>query len=283
MDDGDRMLNLALAFPPLEPVLIQLGPFAIRWYALAYIVGLMLGWRIARALVSRPALWGAGAPMTPVDVDDYLFFATLGVILGGRAGYVLFYNLPFFLAHPLDIFQVWKGGMSFHGGLIGTLIALLLFARSRAITVSALLDLSGVVAPVGLFFGRLANFVNGELWGRPTDVPWAVVFPSGGDIPRHPSQLYEAALEGALLFIVMLIAVRLGALRRPGLAAGLFAIGYGLSRIVVEFFREPDPQIGYLAFGTTMGMVLSLPMVLAGIALVLRALRRAPRQAGAGA
>ena len=277
------MIQLALPFPALDPVLIQVGPFAIRWYALAYIAGLLIGWRIARALVSRPAPWGGTAPMKPVDVDDYLFWATLGVILGGRLGYVLFYNLPYFLEYPAEILMVWKGGMSFHGGLAGTLVALVLFARSRAIPVTALLDVSGVVAPVGLLFGRIANFINSELWGRPADVPWAVVFPTGGPVPRHPSQLYEAALEGLLLFVVMLIAVRLGALRRPGLAGGIFAIGYGLGRIVAEFFREPDPQLGYFAFGTTMGMLLSVPLVLAGLALVLHALRPGARASRTGA
>lgn len=272
------MIQLALPFPALDPVLIEIGPFAIRWYALAYISGLLIGWRLARWLVSRPALWGGTSPMKPLDIDDYLFWATLGVILGGRIGYVLFYNLPYFLQHPAEIFMVWKGGMSFHGGLAGTIVALILFARSRAIPVPSLLDVSGVVAPIGLFFGRLANFINGELWGRPSDAPWAIIFPTGGNVPRHPSQLYEAALEGLVLFVIMIIAVRLGALRRPGLAGGIFGIGYGLGRITGEFFREPDPQLGYLAFGTTMGMILSVPLVLAGIGLVLYSLRPgAPR------
>ncbi len=269
------MLTFALPFPALDPVLIQLGPFAIRWYALAYIAGLLLGWQLARWLVARPALWGGTAPMKPVDLDDALFWATFGVILGGRAGYVLFYNFSYFLQHPAEMVMVWKGGMSFHGGLAGTLIALVLFARSRGIRVMSLLDVAGVVAPLGLLFGRLANFINGELWGRPSDAPWAVVFPSGGNVPRHPSQLYEAALEGVLLFVIMLVCVRTGALKRPGLAAGIFGIGYGLGRIVGEFFREPDAQVGYLAFGTTMGMLLSLPVVFGGMALVLYSLREA--------
>lgn len=267
------MIQLALPFPALDPVLIEIGPFAIRWYALAYIAGLLIGWRLARWLVSRPGLWGGTSPMTPLDIDDYLFWATLGVILGGRTGYVLFYNLPYFLQHPAEIFMVWKGGMSFHGGLAGTIVALVLFARSRGIPVPSLLDVSGVVAPIGLFFGRIANFINGELWGRPSDASWAIIFPTGGNVPRHPSQLYEAALEGVVLFLIMIIAVRLGALRRPGLAGGIFGIGYGLGRITGEFFREPDPQLGYLAFGTTMGMILSVPLVLAGIGLVLYSLR----------
>jgi phosphatidylglycerol:prolipoprotein diacylglycerol transferase len=272
------MINLALPFPALDPVLISLGPFAIRWYALAYIAGLLLGWRLARWLVARPSLWDGHPPMKPVDLDDALFWATFGVIIGGRVGYVLFYNLPYFLGHPLEVFMVWRGGMSFHGGLAGTLLALILFARSRRIRILSLLDVAGVVAPLGLLFGRIANFINGELWGRPSDAPWAVIFPTGGDVPRHPSQLYEAALEGLVLFIVMLVMVRLGALRRPGLAAGIFGIGYGIGRIIGEFFREPDPQLGYLAFGTTMGMILSLPLVIAGLGLVIYSLRRtAPR------
>lgn len=262
------MTALALPFPMIDPVLVQIGPLAIRWYALAYIAGLVLGWLLARTLVARPALWGGTSPMKPQDLDDALFWATLGVILGGRIGYVLFYNLPFFLQNPGEIIAVWRGGMSFHGGLAGTIIALVLFARSRNIPVLSMLDVAGVVAPLGLFFGRLANFINSELWGRPTDVPWAVVFPTGGNIPRHPSQLYEAALEGLLLFCIMMLLVRLGGLRRPGLATGIFAIGYGLARIIVEFYREPDAQLGYLAFGTTMGQWLSLPLLLIGIVFV---------------
>ncbi len=273
---GDQMPTFALPFPAIDPVLVQLGPLAIRWYALAYIAGLVLGWLLARVLVARPALWGGTSPMTPQDLDDALFWATLGVILGGRLGYVLFYNPAYFAANPQDIVAVWKGGMSFHGGLAGTLVALVLFARARGIRVMSLLDVSGVVAPIGLFFGRLANFINGELWGRPADVPWAIVFPHGGPVPRHPSQLYEAALEGIVLFLIMLVVVRLGGLKRPGVAVGIFGIGYGVSRIVAEFFREPDVQLGYLAFGTTMGMWLSVPLVVAGAGLLLYALKRKP-------
>ncbi|WP_332118087.1 prolipoprotein diacylglyceryl transferase [Azorhizobium caulinodans] len=268
------MIQFALPFPAIDPVLFAVGPFAVRWYALAYIAGLLIGWQLARYLVSRPALWGGTSPMQPNDLDDALFWATFGVILGGRTGYVLFYNLPFFLEHPDEIVKLWHGGMSFHGGLAGTLVALVLFARARGIRVFSLLDVAGVVAPIGLLFGRLANFINGELWGRPADVPWAMVFPTGGDVPRHPSQLYEAGLEGLVLFIAMLIAVRMGALKRPGLAAGIFGIGYGIGRIVGEFFREPDPQLGFLMFGSTMGMLLSIPLVLAGAGLVAYALRR---------
>lgn len=273
---GETMPTLALPFPAIDPVLIQVGPLAIRWYALAYIAGLVIGWLLARRLVSRPALWGGTSPMTPQDLDDALFWATLGVILGGRLGYVLFYNPAFFAQNPADIFAVWKGGMSFHGGLAGTLLALVLFARSRGIPVFSMLDVAAVVAPIGLFFGRLANFINGELWGRPADVPWAIVFPHGGPLPRHPSQLYEAGLEGIVLFLIMLLVVRSGELKRPGVAAGIFGMGYGIGRIIGEFFREPDVQLGYLAFGTTMGMWLSVPLVLAGLGLLLYALKRNP-------
>jgi len=267
---------LALPFPAIDPVLVQLGPFAIRWYALAYIAGLVIGWLLARRIAARPQLWGGTSPVTPQDLDDALFYATLGVILGGRIGYVLFYNPAYFAAHPAEIIAVWKGGMSFHGGLAGTLVALVLLARARKIPVLSLLDVCGVVAPIGLFFGRLANFINSELWGRPADVPWAVIFPNGGGVPRHPSQLYEAALEGIVLFIIMALVVRAGGLKRPGLAAGIFGMGYGIARIIGEVFREPDVQLGYLAFGSTMGQWLSLPVALAGAALVAYALKRRP-------
>lgn len=270
------MITFALPFPAIDPVLIHVGPLAIRWYALAYIAGLVLGWLLARTLVARPALWGGTSPMKPQDLDDALFWATLGVILGGRIGYVLFYNPVYFAAHPQDIVAVWKGGMSFHGGLTGTILALVLFARSKGIRVLSLLDVAGVVAPIGLFFGRIANFINGELWGRPADVPWAIIFPTGGDIPRHPSQLYEAAIEGLLLFLIMQVVVRMGGLKRPGVASGIFAIGYGIGRIIGEFFREPDPQLGFLFYGTTMGMLLSVPLVIAGALLLAYALKRSP-------
>ncbi len=267
----------AIAFPAIDPILVEIGPLAIRWYALAYIVGLVLGWLLARRLAARDQVWGGASPITPQDLDDVLFWTTLGVIVGGRLGYVLFYNPAYFAAHPGDILAVWKGGMSFHGGLMGTIVALVLVARARAIPVLSLFDIAGVVAPIGLFFGRIANFINSELWGRPADVPWAVIFPNGGGVPRHPSQLYEATLEGILLLAIMLWLVKAGGLRRPGLAAGVFGIGYGLARITAEFFREPDVQLGYLAFGTTMGMWLSFPLVLAGFALMVNALTRPER------
>ncbi len=264
----------ALPFPNFDPVLISIGPLAIRWYALAYIFGILLGWLYARRLIRKEALWGGRAPLTVADFDDFIVWITLGIILGGRIGYVLFYNPAHFAAHPSEIVQVWTGGMSFHGGFAGCVIAVLLFGRSAKIPVLSLGDLTCAVAPIGLFLGRVANFINGELWGRPTDVPWAVVFPGAGPLPRHPSQLYEAALEGLVLFIVLAIAVRAGSLKRPGLTIGLFAIFYALGRSFCEFFREPDPQLGFLWGGLTMGMLLSIPLFIAGVAFVWIAMRR---------
>jgi phosphatidylglycerol---prolipoprotein diacylglyceryl transferase len=265
---------LVLPFPQFDPIAISIGPFAIRWYALAYIVGIVLGWIYARKILRTERFWGGPAPISVPQFDDYVLWVTLGIILGGRIGYVLFYNLPHFIAHPLEMFQLWQGGMSFHGGFLGCVVAVLLFGWRNKVPVLSLGDVTCAVATIGLLLGRLANFINGELWGRATDVPWAFVFPTGGPLPRHPSQLYEAALEGVLLFVVLTLMVRRGALRRPGLIIGTFAIGYGLARIFSEFFREPDPQLGFLWGGLTMGMLLSLPMIAAGIAFVLWAVRR---------
>src|SRR5437588_7840085 len=192
-------MMLAIPFPNFDPVLIQLGPFAIRWYALAYIAGILLGWLYARAIIRSERFWGGPAPMSPIDFDDFIVWVTLGIILGGRLGYVLFYNPGYFAAHPLEAFELWKGGMSFHGGFIGCIAAVVLFAKKRGIPVLALGDVTCAVGTIGLFLGRLANFINGELWGRPADLPWAMVFPSGGALARHPSQRYGAALEGLLL------------------------------------------------------------------------------------
>jgi phosphatidylglycerol:prolipoprotein diacylglycerol transferase len=264
----------ALPFPNFDPVLISIGPLAIRWYALAYIVGILLGWLYARILIRNEALWGGRAPLTVGNFDDFIVWITLGIILGGRLGYVLFYNPAYFAANPLEIVQVWGGGMSFHGGFAGCVIAVLLFARSAKVPVLSLGDLTCAVAPIGLFLGRIANFINGELWGRTTDVAWAFVFPGAGPLPRHPSQLYEAALEGLVLFVVLAVAVRMGSLKRPGLTIGLFAIVYALGRSFCEFFREPDPQLGFLWGGLTMGMLLSIPLFLAGLAFVRYAMRR---------
>lgn len=268
---------LAIAFPDFDPVLIQIGPFAIRWYALSYIGGILLGWFCARRLIANETLWGGRAPMTPADYDDFVVWVTFGIIFGGRIGYVLFYNPAYFAAHPLEALQLWNGGMSFHGGFVGCVIAVLLFAWRRNIPFLSLGDVTCAVGPIGLLLGRLANFINGELWGRPTDVPWAVMFPGGGGVPRHPSQLYEAALEGFVLLIVLHVVIRAGALKRPGLVIGCFAAGYAVARTTCEFFREPDAQLGFLWGGLTMGMLLSVPLLLAGVGFIVYAFRRAAR------
>lgn len=268
---------LALPFPNFDPVIVQLGPFAIRWYALAYIGGILLGWWYARFIIRTERFWGERrSPVKLEQYDDFIVWITLGIILGGRAGYVLFYNFPHFAQHPLEILELWKGGMSFHGGFLGCLIAVLAFAYKRNVPVLSLGDITCAVGPLGLFLGRIANFINGELWGRASDMPWAVMFPGGGGVPRHPSQLYEAVLEGVVLFVLLAALVNRGALRRPGLIVGIFAIGYSLARIVSEFFREPDAQLGFLWGGLTMGMILSVPLMLAGIGFVIYALRHRP-------
>jgi phosphatidylglycerol:prolipoprotein diacylglycerol transferase len=271
---------LALPFPRFDPIAIAIGPFAVRWYALAYIGGIVLGWLYARRIVRTEHFWGGSAPISILKLDDFILWVTLGIILGGRIGYVFFYNLGHFVQHPLEILQLWQGGMSFHGGFLGCVAAVLLFGWRNNVPVLSLGDITCAVGPIGVLLGRLANFINSELWGRVTDVPWAFVFPTGGPLPRHPSQLYEGALEGLLLFVVLALMVRGGALRRPGLIIGVFAIVYGLARIFSEFFREPDPQLGFLWGGLTMGMLLSLPMIAAGLGFVLWALRR-PRMSEA--
>ena len=265
-----------LSYPDIDPVALQIGPFAIRWYALAYLGGILLGWAYAVRLARQAQLWPAGkAPATAEQIGDFVTLATLGIILGGRLGYVLFYNPAYFAANPLEILYVWQGGMSFHGGLIGVLLAILFFTRRQKLPLGGFADLIAMVAPIGLMFGRIANFINGELWGRVTTAPIGMVFPTGGPSPRHPSQLYEAALEGAALLILLLIAGKgFRALRRPWLITGLFALGYGAARIFSEFFREPDAHIGFLPGGLTMGMLLSLPLVLGGMGLMAFALRR---------
>jgi phosphatidylglycerol:prolipoprotein diacylglycerol transferase len=261
---------LAIPFPDIDPVAFEIGPLIVRWYALAYIAGILAGWKYCQWLNRRPA---GLVPQTALD--DFLAWAVLGVILGGRLGYVLFYQPGHYLANPLAIFEVWRGGMSFHGGLVGTAIALILFAQARRIPLLALTDLVAAATPIGLGLGRIANFINGELYGRPTDVPWAVVFPAGGPAPRHPSQLYEAMLEGVALFLLLLVLVRVfEARKRPGLISGVFLLGYGAARIFAEFFREPDPQLGFLWGGATMGQLLTLPMMAGGVALLLIARRR---------
>ena len=267
------MPPLSLPFPAFDPVLIHIGPLAIRWYALAYIVGILGGWLYARAIIRAERLWDGKPPLTVIDFDDFILWVTLGIILGGRAGYVLFYNPAYFFANPSEILQLWKGGMSFHGGFLGCVIAVIAFARYRGIPTLSLGDIVCAVAPIGLFLGRLANFINAELWGRTTDVPWSFVFPGAGPLPRHPSQLYEATLEGIVLFAVLAVMMRGGALKRPGTILGAFCLGYGIARTVCEFFREPDQQLGFLWGGLTMGMLLSLPLMIAGIALIMAARR----------
>ncbi len=257
-----------LLFPQFDPVIVQIGPFGIRWYALAYIAGLVLGWRLLRHLVRRPP-----AVASLVQADDFLTWATLGVVLGGRLGYVLFYQPAVYLAHPQMILAVWEGGMSFHGGALGVAVAILWFCRRNAIPLLGFADRVAVTVPIGLCLGRIANFVNGELWGRqaPDWLPWAMVFPNGGPFPRHPSQLYEALLEGVVLFAVMLVLARRESLRaRFGWLTGAFLVGYAIARSVCEFFREPDVFLGYLAGGVTMGQLLCIPMLAAGLWLMLR-------------
>jgi phosphatidylglycerol:prolipoprotein diacylglycerol transferase len=260
-----------LLFPQFDPVIIQIGPLSIRWYALAYITALVVGWRLVRRLVRL-----APVVATPLQVDDFLTWATLGVVLGGRLGYVLFYQPSAYLSHPLGILAVWEGGMSFHGGMLGVAVAIIVFCRRNAIPLFGFADRIAVVAPIGLGLGRIANFINGELWGRPAPdwLPWAMIFPRAGLVPRHPSQIYQALLEGALLFTVMFVLSRREGLRaRFGLLTGVFLAGYGIARIIGEFFREPDAFLGFLAFGATMGQILSLPMIVAGIWLIARARR----------
>lgn len=264
----------ALAFPNIDPVIVQIGPLAIHWYGLGYVVGILFAWWYAKRLIAKPNLWPDDtAPIKPEDIDDFLIWAAAGVVIGGRLGYMLFYDFARYAANPLEALAIWQGGMSFHGGLAGVTVAMILFARRRGFSAFSLFDVIGAGAPVGLGLVRVTNFINSELWGRPTDVPWAVVFPNGGPFARHPSQIYEAILEGLVLFVVLFLLVHKGkALKRPGTVAGVFIAGYGLSRIFVEFFREPDAHIGYLLGGwLTMGMVLSIPLVLIGLWSILRA------------
>ena len=295
-------MQTGIPFPDISPDLFTLEfgtfKFALRWYALAYIAGLILGWRLIVMLVRRPRLWpGGSAPMEPGKVEELLTAVILGVILGGRLGYVLFYQPGYYLQNPLEIVMVWEGGMSFHGGFLGVLVAGLIFARRHAVPKLQLADAMAVVTPIGLFLGRIANFVNAELWGRPTDMPWGVIFPGAAaqncgplwpsPCARHPSQLYEAGLEGLLLGAVLITLAFTGGLKRPGLATGVFLAGYGAARAFVELFRQadaqyitPDNPLGHVirmteTVGLSMGQVLSLPMLLVGLAMIAVALRRA--------
>jgi phosphatidylglycerol:prolipoprotein diacylglycerol transferase len=257
----------------LDPVALDLGFFQLRWYSLAYLIGILGGWWYCLKMLDRP-----GAPMARRHADDMVFYGTLGVILGGRIGYVLFYRPEFYFANPLEILQLWDGGMSFHGGAAGTSIAMFYLAWKNQLNVLRVHDYVSCVVPIGLFLGRLANFVNGELWGRPSDAPWAVVFPTGGPVARHPSQLYEAGLEGLLLFAILAFLFwRTDARYRPGLLTGVFVLGYGLSRFLVEFYRQPDPGLENLSWGLTMGQTLTVPMILAGLYLIATAKGRRQR------
>ena len=271
-----------LAFPNIDPIIFSIGPFAVHWYGLGYVIGIMFAWWYGKKLLRNHRLWANNQPpMQPIALDDFVIWAALGVVIGGRLGYVLFYNPAYYFANPLTIPAVWDGGMSFHGGILGTTIAMIWFARSRGIKVWSMFDTVAAGVPVGLGVVRVANFINDELWGRVSDVAWAVRFPNGGGLPRHPSQLYEAFLEGFVLFFVLFLLVWVGKkLKAPGFIAGTFVLGYGLSRIIVEFFREPDAQLGYLFGGwLTMGMILSLPMVLIGLWAMWRANRAAAKHA----
>jgi len=265
---------LVIQIPVINPDAFSLGPVHIRWYALAYITGIILAWIYARALIKRTALWDRSAPMSLHQLEDFIFWVTLGIILGGRIGDVL-WDLPLYMKDPVRIVMLWKGGMAFHGGYVGCIVAVMWFAVRNRISILSLGDLTTAGAPLGLFLGRIANFINNELLGRAADpgLPWAVVFPND-HLPRHPSQLYEAGLEGIVLFLVLALMIRRGALKRPGMILGSFTLFYGLARIVAEFFRDPDPPYGEMWNVLTMGMLLSIPMVIAGIILVRVAVRR---------
>jgi phosphatidylglycerol:prolipoprotein diacylglycerol transferase len=256
-----------MTFPQIDPVLVHIGPFAIRWYGLMYLLGFLTAYGLIRILARRRQLLLDGDGAT-----DLLFYGAVGVVAGGRLGYVLFYNLGWYLAHPLEAFAIWQGGMSFHGGLLGVVAATLLFCRRRQLPVLLTGDILVTSATVGLGLGRLGNFINGELWGRPTDLPWGMVFPGAGPAPRHPSQLYQAALEGLLLFVILMWLHRRQA--KPGVPFFTFFLGYGLCRFLVEFVRQPDPHLGFLWGSATMGQLLSLPMIAFGLVGLLWAQRR---------
>jgi phosphatidylglycerol:prolipoprotein diacylglycerol transferase len=260
-------------FPNIGAEAFHIGPVSIKWYGISYVVSILIGWFYARKILSTPRLWRNDKPaMTLTDIDDFVFWAAIGIVLGGRIGYILFYDLANVIANPISAFEIWNGGMSFHGGITGTTIAMILFAKKRGLSVWSLFDVIATVCVTGLFLVRIANFINGELWGKVTDLPWAVIFPQE-PFARHPSQLYEAGLEGLVtgLILAWLVFFR-GGLKTPGFVAGAFVSLYALSRISVEFVREPDAQLGYLFGGwLTMGMLLSIPMLLLGIWAMWRA------------
>ena len=286
-------MPFVIPFPDIDPALFTLDlggfQFSLRWYALAYIAGLLIGWRLMVRLMKRPALWPqAKAPMKPEQPEELLTWMVIAVVLGGRAGYVLFYDFGRFLQDPLQIVKIWEGGMSFHGGFLGVILATILYTRAKKQPLLQVGDAVALAAPVGLLLGRLANFINGELYGRVTDVSWAMRFPlphpetgardwTNLTEPRHPSQLYEAVLEGAVLLIVLwMLALLFGWLKRPGAITGMFFIGYGAARFFVEFFREPDQQLAQMArdLGLSMGQILSLPMIAIGLVFLWVGFRR---------
>lgn len=258
---------MALNFPKIDPVALDLGVIQIHWYALSYVAGFLLAWQVARYLTK---LYKDDRRPNPTDIDDFISWAILGVLLGGRLGYVLFYNLPTYLDQPLEALKVWHGGMSFHGGALGVILALILYTKVKKVEFRRLADVTTTVVPIGLLLGRLANFVNGELFGRTTDAPWGVIFPRGGPEPRHPSQLYEAAAEGLLLFLILFALMHIRAVRsKGGVIAGAFLALYGAFRFVIEFFREPDVQLGFFFEAVTMGQILCLPMMVVGSAIII--------------
>ncbi len=258
-----------MTFPDIDPILIQIGPLAVRWYSLAYIVGLLLGWAHMRFLSNKLKMG-----VSKTQLEDFITWATIGVVIGGRLGYVFFYQPAFFFENPLEIVKVWHGGMSFHGGLLGVTFAMIVFAKRQGIELLRLADLVAIAAPIGLFFGRIANFINGELYGRVTDVPWSMVFPRGGPEARHPSQLYEAALEGLALFILLNILVRFEVVRKhSGFLTGVFLVCYAMARSTVELFREPDAHIGLMLGGSTIGQWLSAPLAIGGLTLIVWAFK----------
>jgi phosphatidylglycerol:prolipoprotein diacylglycerol transferase len=267
-------VRATVPFPDFDPVLVHIGPFAIRWYALAYIAGILLGWRYAVAMLRRASLWTRRPPpMSAVQLDDLILWITLGVIVGGRLGHTLFYTPELIWRDPLEILMVWHGGMSFHGGALGVLLAMSIFAWRNQLDLLRIGDLIAAAVPIGLFFGRIANFINGELWGRPTTLPWGMIFPGAGPLPRHPSQLYEATLEGLGLFCLLAWAVWARKwTNRRGAIMGLFIAAYGVIRISLENVREPDAYMPHFPLGLTMGMMLSAPMVAVGAWLVWRGL-----------
>lgn len=255
---------MTIPFPDISPIAFSIGPLPVRWYALAYLAGFILGWRYVISLAGKD-----GLRPDKTDIDDFLSWGIIGVILGGRIGYILFYQAGLYLQEPLEILKIWHGGMSFHGGAAGMIIAMILYAWHKKIYVLRLTDWVCCAVPIGLFFGRIANFINGELFGRITTAPVGMVFPHGDPLPRHPSQLYEAALEGAVLFTILFALAQCRAVReRPGIISGVFLIGYALARITVEFFREPDVQLGFIAGPFTMGQILCLPMIAGGMVAI---------------